>query len=222
MKICNICAVEYDDNAKFCKVCGGGLQAHTAVAEPPHGVGHQVPVPDASLRNQNKISQGGRREPFFISPDEVTLASLGASYRKQGSFRTSRGAGFITNKRFYYSGTDFFQSSKGVLNANQEGVIDLEDITFCRYIYTRNIRILICAFIINIISLICAMGEIFELFVFGLILASFFYLGYFLSKSIYYMVSFPGGEFTFKSEWYPMEEIQQFQKTLFLAKEKLK
>lgn len=176
--------------------------------------------------NNNYSSRGsGEKHSMFISPTEVTVASIGSGFLQNvlTSGGVSKGSGILTQNRFYYKGTNFQAIGKSLKNSKEEGVVSLEDITFTRFVYTHNIGALIFAVMIFLLGSIFAIGEEESSYFFAALFpAIFFAMSYFISRKNLFLVAFPGGGFAFNATWYPVSEIREFQRQLHLLKDQLK
>ncbi|MFI3254843.1 MAG: hypothetical protein R3Y63_10980, partial [Eubacteriales bacterium] len=169
-------------------------------------------------------STSSRGQNFYVNPEETTLASIGESYVKNmvNGGKIQKAYGFITEHRFYFKGTNL-DIKKGMKNTVEEGVVSLEDISFTRFIFTKNVGMLIAAMATWVVGILLAiLAETGEFFLGSLVVSAIFLLKYWLSSKTYFLVCFAGGGFTFDASWYSIEEIRRFQSILHQAKDQLK
>lgn len=148
---------------------------------------------------------------LFVDQSENAAATIGSNYLQNFLIngKVEKGVGILTQKRFYYKGKNYSGSGKAVKSASQEGIVSLDDITYTEFTYIRSTGMLIAAVICTII--------------FPLILAAaFFYIRYFIDRQTIFIVYFPGGEFAFDIRYYPIADIQDFQRQLHLLKDNKK
>ena len=164
---------------------------------------------------------------IFVDQSETIVASIGSNYLQ--NFLTgqnvSKGVGILTQKRFYYKGQNFTGQGKEIASSTDEGVVSLEDITFTQFTHTEKTGYLMFAILLSVVGcMLFAMLPGFGFMFGGIALAASlpFFIMYFTNCQTLFVVSFPGGGFSFNVSWYPIADFRDFQRQLHLLKDQLK
>lgn len=246
MKVCPKCSTENSDYDSLCQKCGAVLGKSTpskvdpldvltgraplfaspANAEDADAV---APVSDAPQRmsgsGQRSYRQANR---LFIDPSEELRASIGSSYVQNflSGGHPSRSVGVLTQKRFYYRGKNYNTKSKFLWATEEEGVVSVEDISFTGFSHTSAVGLLIIGAVLALAGFICLVavegGIAKGVGVILMLIGALAFVRYYLSRDTLFVVEFPGGNFAFDTKWYPVSDIQDFQRQLHLIKEQLK
>lgn len=166
---------------------------------------------------------------MLIDPGETVIASIGNGCLQNivGSRSVKSGFSLLTEKRVYFSGQVFSGNGRGGMTT-EECIIPVENITRTRFIYNQGVVWLMIGLGLAIY------GGLIALFQFAngpediptfiglgmLLIGACLIISYFLNRSTVFEISFPGGGFSFNVKWYPIEDIQEFQRQLHLAKDK--
>lgn len=171
------------------------------------------------------VPQGGNS--IFVDQSESIVASIGSNYLQ--NFFTgqsvSKGVGILTQKRFYYKGKNFAGQGKEMASSTDEGVVSLEDITFTQFTHTEKIGYLMFGILLAVVGcMLFAMLPRFGSMAGGIALAASlpFFIMYFVNRQTLFVVSFPGGGFSFNVSWYPIADFRDFQRQLHLLKDQAK
>ncbi|MBR2876131.1 MAG: zinc ribbon domain-containing protein [Clostridia bacterium] len=209
MKQCAFCGKDNADDSSFCISCGKELGATASQAQAVN------PVPVQPNVNSNVPP---KKNSGFISDDEYVVASLLNS--KALNILSGEGVksedAVLTNKRLYYT------SKKGILNINaQEEKVNVKDITGTKIANNNPLGLLVISALALIIGLIMAItnNEIemfFFIFLPVTLVLLFVYL--FLKKSKL-RIEYAGGSISFSVKKYKKENIQFFQKSIYLVKD---
>lgn len=160
-----------------------------------------------------------RKQAEFVDGSETVVASIGSNYIQNimTGGQVKRGYALLTQKRLYYKGKSFSNVGKQAKSETEESILDVSDITFTKFIYTRNTGLLI----IGILGLIIAAFLFSQPAIAGTVLAVSlaFLIGYFVHKVTLFAIFFPGGKFTFDVRWYPKTDMIDFQRQLHLIKD---
>ena len=189
-------------------------------------------------------TQTGEHYSFFVDQSETALATIGSNYLQNYlTFgKVDKGIGVLTEKRFYYKGKGFSGSRKRLVSATQEGLVSIEDISETMFTHIRHIACMIlgiACIIIGLLGYILHVTHIVETYTsmgYSLHLMSAISSGalfilfagivslvlYFVTRKTLFTVSFAGGSFSFNVSYYPMADIQDFQRQLHLLKDHLK
>lgn len=153
--------------------------------------------------------QGGKS--IFIDQSETAVAAIGSNYLQNflSGGSVEKGVGILTQKRFYFKGQNFSGTGKDIQSTTEEGVVSIDDITFTKFSYARPTGLLIAAIILTFL-------------VVTIPVALYFYIKYFTSRQTLFLVCFPGGSFGFDIRYYPISDIQDFQRQLHLLKDHIR
>ena len=186
------------------------------------------------MREQQQLANAKKGEThpqksILIDPSETVIASIGNSYLQNmvGSRSVKSGFALLTGKRVYYSGQVFSGNGKGGMTT-EECIIPVENITQTRFICNQGIVRLMIGLGLAIY------GGVTTLFQFAngpediptfvglgmLLVGACLITSYFLNRSTVFEISFPGGGFSFNVKWYPIEDMREFQRQLYLVKDK--
>lgn len=238
MKVCPHCSTQNDDASRFCEKCGESLGGAASPAANDSLRGDELlnkagdllsagaqrarkaaeGFQKAASEGAAKASQGTakRKKLEFVDQGETAVATIGNSYLENyllgGS--TSKGVGILTQKRFYYMGKCFFGSGKNLGSNTKEGVVNIEDISYTEFSHVRHIGLLIPAILLTLAAIPLPNAVFFA--------ALPFYIMYFIMRSSCFVIAFSGGSFVFNIHLYPIEDIQDFQRQLYLLKDKIR
>lgn len=165
---------------------------------------------------------------IFVDQSETAVATIGSNYLQNfmSGGKVEKGIGVLTQKRFYYKGKNYANVGKSMTSTTEEGMVSIDDIAFTKFTYVRPIGFLIFAVLIAIIAFIPVViinqGEALLIAAPFWAIALIFVVRYFLGRSTYFVVSFPGGSFGFDIRYYPIADIRDFQRQLHLMKDHLK
>lgn len=148
---------------------------------------------------------------ILVDQSESIVSTIGSGYLQNflSGGSVEKGVGVLTQKRFYYKGRNFSGAGKDTKSTEEEGVVSIEDITFTKFTYVRHTGLLIAAIILTVLVL-------------SIPAAIVFYILYFTKRETLFLVSFPGGGFSFDIRWYPISDIRDFQRQLHLLKDHIK
>lgn len=169
------------------------------------------------------------QKSMLIDPSETVIASIGNSYLQNmvGSRSVKSGFALLTGKRVYYSGQVFSGNRKGGM-MTEECIIPVENITRTRFIYNQGVirfmvglGLAIYGGLTTLFQFASGPEDIPTLVGLGMLLVgACLIISYFLNRSTVFEISFPGGGFTFNVKWYPIEDMREFQRQLYLVKDK--
>lgn len=182
----------------------------------------------------------GKAKDLLVSPDETVMATIGANYLQNilSGQKVKRGYALLTEKRLYYHGKSFQGTGKNLVSATEECVISSEDITKTGFVHTRLTGALIWGVLLILVGIpiyasyysgapgygwvwsifkpICALGIAFWIAGAICIVMSF------VKRRTLFEIAFPGGKFLFDIKWYPIADMQDFQRQLHLVKDHIK
>lgn len=171
---------------------------------------------------------------LFVDPEETPVAVIGNSYLQNflaTGHKLKKGYGILTQRRFYYRGQNWGWVGRAATTDTEVGVVALEDITYTMFTHNRNIGALIFGILLAVLGTIIgaasAVGEQDAgigaiIAATGITLGIVFILTYLMSRKSLFLVSFPGGGFSFNITWYSAAEFQTFQRQLHLLKDQRK
>lgn len=251
MKECPICKAKNENEALFCCECGADLRGISARADKRAAeagdfykskesvvftAGKARDNTQKRMENADGAKEQRVRKPanepvenknVFVEEDEQVVAAIGSGYLQNflNGRRIGKSIGVLTQKRFYFKGRNF----SDLKATAEEGVVDLEDIVSCRFTYIRHIGFLIIGFILALLSVVCLNPD-FPIYykyrtmvvVALLVVAVVFFIEYIVNRQTLFFVSFPGGSFGFDMRYYSVADARNFQRQLYLQKDKLR
>ena len=178
---------------------------------------------DTAMEAQDYVPGGGTppkgRNSIFVDQSESIVSTIGTNYLQNflSGGAVGKGVGVLTQKRFYYKGKNFSGAWKDTKSVAEEGIVSIEDITFTKFTHFRQIGFLVFAVLLTLVGMVLMM----EYYITPEILfaALPFYILYFVKRESMFLVAFPGGGFAFDIRWYPISDIQDFQRQLHLLKD---
>ena len=182
--------------------------------------------------NRGTTPQGGNS--IFIDQSESIVATIGSNYLQNflSGGSVGKSVGVLTQKRFYYKEQSYGGVGKSSKSDTEQGVVSIEDITFAAFTHTRHMGFLITAILLTLCALFILVTSsgapsdgvpIILSIVSGILVAALpFYILYFVKRQTLFQIAFPGGSFSFDIRWYPISDIQNFQRQLLLLKDQIK
>lgn len=242
MNTCPVCGhIQENDSALFCRNCGASLSAPEAAAPAAEtSYAGAYPSPEAAPEPALSIRSSEAAEKLFYSNDERLIYVLDDKYYssynrtdnaiKKGAFLA------VSSKRVYARG-----DLRETINGNGTGykvkknaTVDLCDVTGVNVGFRRNVALLIFA-LIFLFGCISIMIEGFTasssvrntdtssltfLMIFFAVIAILLLIAYALTMQKIIVINYSGGWISFDAKKFTMSEIEDFQKALFLAKDK--
>lgn len=183
---------------------------------------------DTAIEAQDYVPGGGTppkgRNSIFVDQSESIVSTIGTNYLQNffSGGAVEKGVGVLTQKRFYYKGKNFSGAGKDTKSATEEGIVSIEDITFTKFTHFRHTGFLVFAVLLTLVGMVLMMTPAAPISFAILIAALPFYILYFVKRESMFLVAFPGGGFAFDIHWYPISDIQDFQRQLHLLKDHIK
>lgn len=180
---------------------------------------------DTAIEAQDYVPGGGTppkgRNSIFVDQSESIVSTIGMNYLQNflSGGAVEKGVGVLTQKRFYYKGKNFSGAGKDTKSATEEGIVSIEDITFTKFTHFRHTGFLVFAVLLTLVGMVLMMTPAAPISFAILIAAVPFYILYFVKRESMFLVAFPGGGFAFDIRWYPISDIQDFQRQLHLLKD---
>lgn len=174
---------------------------------------------NVSSNNANKqLKSSG----LFIDPNEITMATIGANYVQNAitDGTLEKGSAILTNKRLYFKGKVYSGSGKNMKSHTEESVVSVEEITLTRFVYSKNFGLFIWASVLGVLGLLLL--PVGGIGIFFIVAALVFLMMYFIKRSTCFEICFPGGKFQFDISYYPITDMQDFQREIHLVKDSLK
>lgn len=169
---------------------------------------------------------------LFVDPGETPIAVIGNSYLQNflaTGHKLKKGYGILTQRRFYYRGQNWGWVGRAATTDTETGVVSIEDITYTMFTHNRNIGALIFGIFLAVFGVVLGIPAMNNHDATGIVILSSglafglaFILKYFMSRKALFLVSFPGGGFSFNINWYSTAEFQSFQRQLHLLKDQRK
>ena len=214
---CSKCGEDIAVGFRFCRVCGTPVSAEY--------------TPDSEREDLSEEIPGA--EKIFADPGERLVGVLGREYLESYLEGNGLKRGFIavSDRRVYQKGRSYVVRSGRTRSLRTKGstVVDLADITGTRIISAADmIRLVLSALLF-----VCAVGMLLfaifaggaELFYYisgGLALLSLLSLmGHLISRRSLVTIMFGSGGISFDRKWFAKEEFYEFQRQLYLAKDRL-
>lgn len=190
--------------------------------------------------NENSFNndQTYRLKQFFVNKSEKLIAILGNTYMQNyfANGTITKGFSFISDKRVYFKGQSFnvYYNNNGkpkVAKSKRSQVVDLKDVTGTEIKSISNMEFIFYA-IMDAIAWVCFILYYYLKFesvpsdvagynfFFITLLVLFLYL-YKKSQLSLISIQYAGGEIAFNIHWFSQNEIDDFQKMLRLAKDKV-
>lgn len=246
MKLCPMCSTKNDNSAGFCKSCGanlaevpvsqgdysaiagGVLRKAREVASTGAKKAQQVAADSAAkakehhqaVTAQKAEAKAMKQAGDFVDANETVQAALGTSFAQNmlAAGTIKQGSAILTEKRLYYKGNLFSGSGKNLISIKGAYIVPVENISMTSFTYGEGtggkllgfLLILIGAavlFVFPPVGIVAALAGIISL------------VKFFLGKSTVFEISFPGGRFRFDVKWYPLADMQNFQRQIYLVKD---
>lgn len=175
--------------------------------------------------------EAAKEKGMLVSPDETIMATIGSNYMQNiiGGQKMKHGYALLTDRRLYYCGKQFSGVGKRTVSSSENCIVSVEDISLTRFIHQRLPGFLLLGFAAFLLGLILFSGQ--TAFASGLFftieatiftVAIIFMIKYFISRTTLFEISYPGGKFVFDVKWYPLTDMQDFQRQLHLVKDHYK
>lgn len=183
----------------------------------------------------NVSTNDERFKKLFFSPKEKYICSLGNNFLQNflsGNFN-SKGFSVISDKRVYFKGNAFEIDGRTFRNKTVTSSVDLKDVTGTETrtndpvgIKALAIVMMILGGIMLIIGLLSGSESktsagIFVVIGFGIIFLAIIPACIYYKKRLSVLtIMFGGGGIAFPLNWFPQQEIENYQKMLRIAKDK--
>ena len=192
-----------------CDKCGAtlidGICPNCVAADAP-------PVdPDHKFKNQ------------LFNPKEKMICILGNTYLQNylSGSRIKQGFSVVSDKRVYFRGTAFELVSDKVHKTKVSTAVNIRDITGVNVTYISPIHYIIIGAILAVIGIVLAPFTAGIGLLIGWVLAALCFLRYFFKRVTLLKVQYAGGAIGFDVKWFSVEESLTYQKSIFLAKDKI-
>ncbi len=246
MKLCPTCSTKNDNAAGFCKGCGGSLaevpvtqEDFSAIAgeifnkaKEAAGTGakkaQQAAADSAAKAKEHRQAVAAQKAEAkamkqageFVDPGETARAMLGTSFAQNlmTGGKIKQGSAILTEKRLYYKGNLFSGSGKNLTSIKGEYIVPVEDIGMTSFVFGEGtggklFGLLLLLIGAGLLTVFAPAGVVAVLAGIGFLIKTF------LGKSTIFEISFPGGCFRFDVKWYPITEMQNFQRQIHLVKD---
>lgn len=249
MKLCPKCSIKNDNAAGFCKSCGeslaevpvtqedfyaitgGFLNKAKEVASTGAKKAQQVAADGAAKAREHRQeaatqkaeTKAMKQSGQFVDPSETAKATLGTNFAQNvlTSGKVKQGSAVLTEKRLYYKGNLFSGSGKNLMSVKGEYIVPIEDISMTSFVHGESTG----SKLLGLLLILVGAGLFFVFGPAGTVVALagvVFLIKGFLGKSTVLEVSFPGGRFRFDVKWYPIADMQDFQRQIHLVKDHYK
>jgi len=200
------------NNTEYCVKCGAKLA---------DGI-----CPDCTVETSytETADSNNRFRNYLMNPDEKIISILGNNYLQNflNGQMFSQGFSVVTDKRVYFKGT-VFSAIEGKLQKTKESkAVNVRDVTGVTVTYNSPIRYVVFAILCLLAGIMLSssfMGGwgFFLGFVAAVINVVLFVLG----RVTLLLIQYAGGAIGFDVKWFPEKESITYQKSLFLAKDKI-
>lgn len=249
MRLCPTCSTKNDNAAEFCKGCGaslaevpisqedfsaiagGFLNKAKEVASTGAKKAQQVAADSAAKAKEHRQVAAAQKAEAkamkqagdFVDANETVRATLGTSFAQNmlAAGTIKQGSAILTEKRLYYKGDLFSGSGKNLMSIKGAYIVPVEDIGMTSFIYGESTGGKLLGFLLLLVG-----AGLLPVFLPAGIIAALagivFLVKVFLGKSTVFEISFPGGRFRFDVKWYPIADMQNFQRQIYLVKDEYK
>lgn len=239
MNECQFCTKQREEGRNFCCKCGTNLKIDDSQQQKNEPIKVENNSNNGQSNNENinfsealndlkkdkessfsKEVKTKKRHSFFVSKDEYEVASLGDSYLKSAisSFKIKKSYACISNKRFYFEGTNFYLSNQSIERRYEEIAVNIKDISSANFFTYRNPLVMLCVFVewfvVGIFSIASVVSGDYSYTLIPLLLLCITLFYYFNKPKQFFKVTYPGGSFTFDTKWYSDIEMRNFQKAI--------
>lgn len=176
---------------------------------------------------------------MFVDQSETAVAVLGNNYMQNILLgqKVKQGYAVLTQKRLYYKGTYFSGEGKLKTRTDGECVVPIEDISMTNFVKTQGLLLQKLTGIFMIVfGIICLLFVAFVMFDRNMKLSEapihiiFVCVALMIAGVVCFFqalqqgqtdftISFPGGQLRFNVKWYPMADMQDFQRQIHLMRE---
>jgi len=175
---------------------------------------------------------------MFVDQSETAVAVLGNNYMQNIMLgqKVQMGYAVLTQKRLYYKGIYFSGEGNRKTLTQGECVVPIEDISMTNFVNSQGPMVLKLTGIGFVaVGIVFLLAAAFAVLTGGMKLSEAFtpimmsvapiLLGvvtYFLSRQqgqTDFTITFPGGQLKFNVKWYPMADMQDFQRQIHLMRE---
>lgn len=220
---CDQCGNQVPNGLSVCPKCGKPLapQASSlggAAPEQSAGVNHGQQPAGGGQYNQSAadyVTSTGAQG--FISKDEKPIYSLknGVGWNMLSGEGWHSEDAVITNRRLYYSDKVGFISKTTI-----EQIVDLDDITGTAIMQKKPYGIIVLGSLISFSFFINCISNL------NFLIPAFFILGttmvvFSIAKKAYLNLEYAGGRIHFSVKKYGIQNVREFQRNLFMAKQML-
>ena len=249
MKLCPKCSTKNDNAVGFCKSCGESLAEVPVTQEDFSAIagGFLNKAKEAASTGAKKAQQAAaegaakakahrqeaaaqkaeakamKQSEQFVDPSETAKATLGTNYAQNvlAGGKVEQDSAVLTEKRLYYKGDLFSGSGKNLMSIKGEYIVPVEDISMTSFVHGESTG----GKLFGLLLILVGTGLFFVFPPAGIVAALagvVFLIKGFLGKSTVLEVSFPGGRFRFDVKWYPIADMQDFQRQIHLVKDHYK
>ena len=161
---------------------------------------------------------------FFMNPRENFICALGNTYLQNylsgGVF--SKGFSVISDKRVYFRGSVFVGGANEKLHkVKVSKVVNIRDVTGASVTHVMPIYLLI----LGGLALLAGLALLFPTggigTIIGVLVAALFGAAFYFKRVTLLKIEYAGGEIGFDIKWFSNAECTDYQKQLFLAKDKI-
>lgn len=211
---------------KYCTKCGAELE---------HGKCPNCSQAQEAGRSGRQPGTGidpddEKFKKLFYSPKEKYVCSLGNSFLQNflSGNTSSRGFSVISDKRVYFKGNAFQMDGRGFREKTVTSSVDLKDVTGTETRTNDPVGIKVLAIIMMILGVILMIigflneetGGIVAAIGLGALIFSVILVCIYNSKKMSVLtIMFGGGGIAFPLNWFPRQEIDNYQKMLRIAKD---
>ena len=205
IKFCPSCGYELENGSKFCMRCGNQVPAENDASMAQAA---QNPVNYTSSTGAIGFISKGEGRSFSLKNGRLMNVISGEGFVKEDAV--------LTDKRLYYS------ASSGLINKNlHEEIVNIEDITGTKIADFKPYACFVFAFILFFVGVVLAStrGVPIGFSISCFISAFSLVVSFFIAKKSYLRIEYAGGYIGFSVKKYGMQNVREFQRQIYIAKE---
>lgn len=163
-------------------------------------------------------------DSYLMNPKEKIVSVLGNNYLQNflsgGIFM--KGFSVVSDKRVYFRGKVFGIFGKKIYKTKTTSAVNIRDITGVNVTYISPIQFIITGIILILAGIILSgITHISRIAAVGIIAGIISFILYFFNRITLLKIEYAGGAIGFDIKWFSEQESLEYQKSLFLAKDKI-
>ena len=213
----------------YCTQCGGG-KIDGVCPNCTNKNNHSYSPSDSSSPFENNYQKpshdtSSRFKKLFMNPTEKLVATLGNTYAQNflSSGKLAKAFSIVSDKRVYFRGEMYEGTNRASLRKiSLKKVVNIRDVTGVSVAHFSPIGYILAGIFFILFGLgFAAYTEVIAPFVIGLIIGIINIILYFFKRITLLRIEYAGGSIGFDIKWFSEQENLEYQKALFLAKDKI-